>query len=290
MTPTSAEDYALLNMLINKQREEAEKRAVEEYRASDDPQDLLRDRIYGIIACAASATIDYQPPQRPAISEPLAWRENLSRTSSRLQTDTLFHRMVSMIVHEVFEEVDRYLKGCKPLLEREYRDDVLAKLWGIATDGDPDADYDTNNFYDMVREGVEAKKELATGKREVKEFVASRIEQASAQFDATLDALVAERLAERERCSGVLRSFIRYATAAGTDRDQCISLMRSALGGMDPAECKESLSREQETRDAIAQAEMDGRERCARIAEGEVFGCDGTPEGIEIARLIRGEK
>ena len=32
------------------------------------------------------------------------------------------------------------------------------------------------------------------------------------------------------------------------------------------------------------------RERCARLAEGEVFGRDGTPEGIEIARMIRGRQ
>ena len=40
----------------------------------------------------------------------------------------------------------------------------------------------------------------------------------------------------------------------------------------------------------IAAAVLDERERCASLAEGEVFGHDGTPEGIEIARLIRGRQ
>ena len=35
---------------------------------------------------------------------------------------------------------------------------------------------------------------------------------------------------------------------------------------------------------------LDERERCAGLAEGEVFGRDGTPEGIEIARMIRGRQ
>ena len=44
----------------------------------------------------------------------------------------------------------------------EYRNDVLKSAWCIIADGikaaDPDADpeYDTNNFYDYIRKGVNA--------------------------------------------------------------------------------------------------------------------------------------
>jgi hypothetical protein len=40
----------------------------------------------------------------------------------------------------------------------------------------------------------------------------------------------------------------------------------------------------------IEEGRRQERERCASIAEGEIFGCNGTPEGYEIARLIRGEE
>jgi hypothetical protein len=42
----------------------------------------------------------------------------------------------------------------------DYRNHVLAKIWGIVRDGE-DLDYDTNNLYDLIREGVQAKKDLA---------------------------------------------------------------------------------------------------------------------------------
>lgn len=109
--PREATNLELLTLMAAKERQEAEQRAAKEYRDHRHPEELLQDRIYGIIACAASATIDHQPPQRPIISEPFVWRENLSRTSSRLQTDTLFHRMVSMMTREITEEVRRYEEG-----------------------------------------------------------------------------------------------------------------------------------------------------------------------------------
>ena len=76
----------------------------------------------------------------------------------------------------------------------DYRRDVLAKIWSIIADGqralDPDADpeYDTNNLYDLVREGVEAKKKLAEDKREIAKFLEGRMEEAVVEFDATLKA------------------------------------------------------------------------------------------------------
>jgi ribosomal 50S subunit-associated protein YjgA (DUF615 family) len=69
---------------------------------------------------------------------------------------------------------------------------VLAKIWSIVADGErvlnPDADpeYDTNNLYDLVREGAEARKNLAEGKREIEKFIAERTEEAVVEFDAEL--------------------------------------------------------------------------------------------------------
>ena len=76
----------------------------------------------------------------------------------------------------------------------EYIQGVLSKIWSILADGqralDPDADpeYDTNNLYDLVREGVEAKKKLAEGKREIAKFLDGRIEEAGVELDVTLKA------------------------------------------------------------------------------------------------------
>lgn len=87
--------------------------------------------------------------------------------------------------------------------------------------------------------------------------------------------------AERKRCSGILRAFIRYATESiGADRDYCIGLMRSALRGLDPSECKASLTREQEMADAVSNGVTVERERCAKIAESLVnserhLNCEG---------------
>ena len=213
-------DYALLQMLIYKQREEAEKRAIEEYRKHEYPKDLLRDRVYGIIACAASATIDYQPPQRQVVSEPFSWSENLSRTSSRLATDILFHRMVSMIVHEVTEEVGRYLvsTGDDGELERQRCARIAASFF--TTDGS--------------------------------EFGRGADSAARSIHKSILDGHAKLKLNECNKC---------HAKVPVPDMSKVI----------------------RSTEDAM-------RERCARIAEGPIFGLEhGTPEGIEIARSIRGK-
>lgn len=76
-----------------------------------------------------------------------------------------------------------------------YVNHVLSKAWSILADGqralDPDADpeYDTNNMYDLVREGAEARKRLADGKREIEKFIANRTEEALVEFDVTLKAV-----------------------------------------------------------------------------------------------------
>lgn len=184
--PKEATNLELLTNMAAKESQEAEQRAIKEYRDHRYPEDLLRDRIYGIIACAASATIDAVPLQRPV--EPVEWRENLNRTSSRLQHETLFHRMVQMMTHEITEEVGRYEKG----IGLDYQRHVLGKVWAIANDEDSEADYDTNNLYDLVREGFAARKRLADGKHEIKEFIAGRPEEALVEFDRVM--------AERERC------------------------------------------------------------------------------------------
>lgn len=113
ITPTEQEIYALLMAA-----QQAERAAVDAYRNSRDPDALLRDNIHAIIACSASCAIDYAPPERPIISEPFSWRENLSRTASRLQTDPIFHRMVSMQTAGIVREVERYIKA----VGREQRD------------------------------------------------------------------------------------------------------------------------------------------------------------------------
>jgi hypothetical protein len=112
--------YATLMLLVEKQRQESEKRAIEEYRQHDYPKELLRDRIYGIVACAANATVDWQRPE--PVSEPFDWCMNMGRTNRRLETEPLFHRMVKMMVHGVIEEVDRYLTARgrdEAMIERE---------------------------------------------------------------------------------------------------------------------------------------------------------------------------
>ena len=43
--------------------------------------------------------------------------------------------------------------------------------------------------------------------------------------------------------------------------------------------------------DAVRSARLSERESCARLAEGPIFGLEhGTPEGVEIGRLIRERK
>jgi hypothetical protein len=71
--------------------------------------------------------------------------------------------------------------------------------------------------------------------------------------------------AERERCAGIARWSLREANKPGTsDAEHLRSLMRHTLIAMNPEEGKISLSREEEIKDAIAEAVMNERERIHR--------------------------
>ena len=73
--------------------------------------------------------------------------------------------------------------------KHDYEHHVLLKLWEIARPSE-DSDYDTNNFYDYVREGVAAKRRLAEGERAIKEFVSESIGKAFNDFDNADSAVV----------------------------------------------------------------------------------------------------
>lgn len=88
--------------------------------------------------------------------------------------------------------------------ERERADHRLMKAWRIAVGDDPEAEFDTNNFYDLIREGAEAKKKLAEGDQAVKEFLAGRIDEALVEFDVTL----AQVNIAVERCAKIAEEFI----------------------------------------------------------------------------------
>jgi hypothetical protein len=98
-------------LLQHKAFEDAEQKAVDEYRNSKEPLRLLEDNVRNIIACMASSTIDHAPPRRPVVCEPTGWLENMSRTSARLQSDLLFYRMVAAMSSEVVREVERHNKS-----------------------------------------------------------------------------------------------------------------------------------------------------------------------------------
>lgn len=83
--------------------------------------------------------------------------------------------------------------------EREdYQAHVIAKIWSIVKP-DEESEYDTNNLYSYVLEGVAAKKRLAEGERAIKEFVISRTEEAFREFDNSDSAVGTAVLAERAR-------------------------------------------------------------------------------------------
>lgn len=90
-----------------------------------------------------------------------------------------------------------------------YQRAALSKVWTILADGerdmnpDADPDYDTNNMYDLVREGAEARKKLADGKREIEKLIASRTEEALVEFDRVIDTVVIAVNAERKLCARV---------------------------------------------------------------------------------------
>lgn len=79
---------------------------------------------------------------------------------------------------------------------------MLAKIWSMVK-SDEDSEYDTNNLYSYVREGVEAKKRLVEGERAIKDFVAGRTEEALVEFDATVTAVNAAV----ERCAQFAEEF-----------------------------------------------------------------------------------
>lgn len=86
----------------------------------------------------------------------------------------------------------------------DYADHRLMKAWRIAVGDDPEAEFDTNNFYDLIREGAEAKKKLAEGDQAVKEFLAGRIDEALVEFDVTL----AQVNIAVERCAKIAEEFV----------------------------------------------------------------------------------
>ena len=105
----------LLKMFVDKERQEAERKAVAEYAACADPRNLLRDRIYSIIACSANMVIDAPYEQRNArLPEEWgqgSWEKNSHATVDRLNSEPMFHRLVNMQANEIIAEVERYNKG-----------------------------------------------------------------------------------------------------------------------------------------------------------------------------------
>ena len=91
----------------------------------------------------------------------------------------------------------------------DYNKHVLSKIWQILADGeralDPDADpeYDTNDVYDLVRKGAEARKKLADGERQIAEFLEKRTGEAAAGFDVVIKA-VAEAV---ESCAKIAEEY-----------------------------------------------------------------------------------
>jgi hypothetical protein len=92
-----------------------------------------------------------------------------------------------------------------------YGRDVLSKAWEIAKGDDLEAEYDTNNFYDLIRDGVEAKRRIVEGELAIKEFMALKTEEASSEFYGTLEmvsmavedcAKTAEAYDDRVCCDG----------------------------------------------------------------------------------------
>jgi len=75
---------------------------------------------------------------------------------------------------------------------------------------------------------------------------------------------------ERERCADVVRTAsIEAGKMCGrADVAWHQVLLRSLIGWINPEEMKCGTSREQEMQDAISEAEMNMRERCAKIADG----------------------
>lgn len=84
-----------------------------------------------------------------------------------------------------------------------YYRDLLMKIWETVKP-DEESEYDSNNLYSYVKEGVAAKKRLAEGSRAIEKFVAERTEEALVEFDVTMAAVNAAVLAEKERCAMIV--------------------------------------------------------------------------------------
>lgn len=105
-------------------------------------------------------------------------------------------------------------------------------------------------------------------------------------------AIATAVIAERKRCAGVARNAIREADKmlGRADVEWFRSSLKLVLDGMDPTEGKYSLSREQEQKDAIAEALMLERDRCAKIADDYLSKTGRSCAAAAISELIRGRK
>jgi len=99
--------------VMQKARDAAEQTAIQEYADSRYPEGLLRNRIYDQLACTASQAIDYMPaPKSEPERSTFAWHDQfMSRVTSRLHSDPLFHRLVAGQSNLIWEEVQRYQRG-----------------------------------------------------------------------------------------------------------------------------------------------------------------------------------
>ncbi len=93
----------------------------------------------------------------------------------------------------------------------KYARSILSDAWRIASEENPDINFNAGNFYDLIREGVEAKKKLAEGKRQIDKYLTEHIEESVVQFDVTMKAVndavescakIAEQYDDRVCCDG----------------------------------------------------------------------------------------
>lgn len=89
----------------------AERKAEMEYADAPVPIEVLRGRIYSLIALTAASVIDsqagvepYRIPQWPAEGV----EGQVARTTQRLEQDLMFHRLVQSQAALIIHEVERY--------------------------------------------------------------------------------------------------------------------------------------------------------------------------------------
>lgn len=116
----------------------------------------------------------------------------------------------------------------------QYLQHVISKAWRIAIGNDSEAEYDTNNFYDLIREGAEAKRRIADGDRAIKQFIAGFTQEALVEFDATLSAVsvaaescakVAETYDDRACCDGSCGGNIAQEIRSGLPDESVVTLI-----------------------------------------------------------------